>query len=662
MKLSLTLQEETTLLTLLTALEAQYGSSMAERMTLLTEAGLESAAPMLPLTAPSAEFFQALIEMCTEHHEPMRLLINFVGANGTPDSQQEGVLKALLARTGATAIESVPLFPNDSPLKPITAIGDYENSPPSNILIDSSGEPIMIRGDDETPAAQVQRWVDIQSPRLVHREERRVPIVVRLSEIQPLYSAVEFAVTLAVAVPVVVRLTAPGFDYLNGFERTMELSETSEGECVFDIRPTEVRASSLQFDFLQNGHLLGTTSVPIEIVGEVVSTPTATKSVGTLSETPTVSVVDLMLTVAVDQREGQTQLLFTLQESGNPGRQFDPVPLKSDLATYATQFYEGLNRLAQGQDPKAGVGEEVALSPAKVARQLKTMGRQLWDDCLPPAFRGLYGEKREQWHNKTLMIVSDEPYLPWEMVLPYDKAWEDEDPWCLTFQLTRWLRRDAQGNGNEGPPGALPWQTLAALAPADSALPYAGTEVAYLKTLSESHALTFVEPLPLTWESTLDFFEGGAYNWVHLVGHGKHWQVNHLSEAIFLVEGGEGVAPQELNGQKIKAHFSATRPGVVFNICEGGRSGWSLSGHSGWANHFISYGAGFYLAPAWKVSDRLAYQFMETLYAELEKQKPVGEAVRSARRTIREAQNPAWLAYCVYAHPNALVRVVEVGG
>jgi hypothetical protein len=658
MKITLDDEETKTLVQGLFTIETMYGSDPQGRTALLTEAGLESATPILAMDAPSEQFFQELLALCGEHPEPMRLLVNFVGSHGTLDARQQEMLKALLARTGVEAIDPVQLTPLESPFKPITAIDKIENSALPDILIDIRGEPITIGGDDETLyPSQVQRWVDIQSPRMVHHEERRVPIVVRLSEAQPLYSAVAMSLTLAVAVPVVVRLTAPGFDYLNGFERTITLSDTSEGECVFDIRPAEIRTSSLQFDFFQNGHLLGTTSVPIEIVGQATSSPTATKTVSTLSDTPTVSVVDLMLTVAVDQREGQTQLFFTLQESGNPGRQFDPVPLKSDLATYATQFYEGLNRLAQGQDPKAGVGEAVALSPAKVARQLKTMGRQLWDDCLPPAFRGLYGEKRAQWRDKTLMIVSDEPYLPWEMVLPYDKAWEDEEPWCLTFQLTRWLRRDAQGNGNEGPPGALPWQTLAALAPVDSALPYAGTEVAYLKNLSASHALTFVEPLPLTWESTLDFFEGGAYNWVHLVGHGKHWQVNDLSEAIFMVEGGEGVAPHELNGQKIKAHFSATRPGVVFNICEGGRSGWSLSGHSGWANHFISYGAGFYLAPAWKVSDRLAYQFMETLYGELNQQKAVGEAVRSARRTIREEQNPAWLAYCVYAHPNALVRV-----
>lgn len=504
-----------------------------------------------------------------------------------------------------------------------------------------------------------RKWVDINSPEIVSIHQQRIAIIVRLTHRKPTYSRVfdmKIVVEPTIKDPIVVSLTAPGFEHLNGTQRPIAIARRGEGECVFDLHPLAVRTSSLQFDFFQKGHLLGNISVPIEIVEHQTTMSHAVMASGHLSEPTSMKAVQLMLFAKVDKRDNETRLLYTLQENGNPGREFQSVTIQGDLATYANQIYEGLNRLTQGQDYKAGIGE-VNLSPAKVARQIKTIGRRLWDECLPPDFRTLYTERRKTWRNKTLMIVSDDPYLPWEMVLPYDSDWEDAEPWCLTFQLTRWLRRNPQGNGNEGPPGILPWKSFAVLAPSDSALLYATPEINYFKALTKTRPSKFIEPVPLTWETTLNFFESAAYNWVHLVGHGQHWQVNSLSDAVFMVEGGEGVSPHELNGQKIKSHFSATRPGVVFNICEGARSGWSLSGHSGWANHFIIYGAGLYLAPAWKVSDRLAYQFMETLYTELNNHKTVAEAVRSARRKIRDEQNPAWLAYCVYAHPNAVVQI-----
>jgi CHAT domain-containing protein len=89
----------------------------------------------------------------------------------------------------------------------------------------------------------------------------------------------------------------------------------------------------------------------------------------------------------------------------------------------------------------------------------------------------------------------------------------------------------------------------------------------------------------------------------------------------------------------------------------------SLTGLGGWAKVLVqNCKVGALLAPMWSVNDKLARQFAEKFYDAL--QKPgctLAQAARQARQALREAalhdptapQDPTWLAYSVYAHPNA---------
>ncbi len=45
--------------------------------------------------------------------------------------------------------------------------------------------------------------------------------------------------------------------------------------------------------------------------------------------------------------------------------------------------------------------------------------------------------------------------------------------------------------------------------------------------------------------------------------------------------------------------------------------------------------------------------FSKIFYTELHNGRTIGEAVRTARQTIKQTNNPTWLAYCLYAHPKA---------
>jgi CHAT domain-containing protein len=109
-------------------------------------------------------------------------------------------------------------------------------------------------------------------------------------------------------------------------------------------------------------------------------------------------------------------------------------------------------------------------------------------------------------------------------------------------------------------------------------------------------------------------------------------------------------------GPDIEGHINQWRPGFVFNACHSGRQGWALTNLGGWANRLISNGAGLFIAPMWTVTDEWAFVFAQTFYDELLKGNTVSDAVRKARLVTRTAGDPTWLAYTVYAHPNACIR------
>lgn len=66
------------------------------------------------------------------------------------------------------------------------------------------------------------------------------------------------------------------------------------------------------------------------------------------------------------------------------------------------------------------------------------------------------------------------------------------------------------------------------------------------------------------------------------------------------------------------------------------------------------------LHPLWSVTDALAMQFSRAFYGALlrpESPATLAEAVWHARTAIRQPDDPTWLAYSLFAHPNATVAL-----
>lgn len=530
---------------------------------------------------------------------------------------------------------------------------------------DISGRESAMAPVEQTPG--LTRYTDISCPRRAWIETPRVSVVVRLTVEQPEHSAAEDALTGLATTPVQVRLSAPGFDLLNPpLQETPIVPDQDSPPLVFDLKPKQTGHTYLLFDFLQDGQPLRTVTVPVEIMAHEVAQEMSNQLRQQLVN-PTAPPPDLVLHIGWDQ--ATRSLEFTLIRGGGAWwRSFQPVQLATNPADHAFELYRRITSLANAEDAtfNAAQQQRLIIPAADVDRQLRKLGNDLWDTLLPPDLRQLYSEERQRWQDRSLLIYSDEPHLPWELVWPYDQIngeWQDETPWCITTQLTRWLRRDAQGNGNEAAPGQLTLRHAAVLAPSYqqlSPLPATVAERDLLKTLFAAHTITDLSPTDNSWGRVMDLLEGGGYDWMHFASHGSFYPAAPASDSALWLDQDRSLNPEHLTGAAIVRHFRQRRPAFVFNACEVGRQGWALTRIGGWANQLVRLNASLFVGPLWIVSDSGAATFASAFYGALLDGATVAVAVRLARLACRTAGDPTWLAYSVYAHPNA--KLVNASG
>ena len=89
----------------------------------------------------------------------------------------------------------------------------------------------------------------------------------------------------------------------------------------------------------------------------------------------------------------------------------------------------------------------------------------------------------------------------------------------------------------------------------------------------------------------------------------------------------------------------------MLNACQSGREGLQLTGVGGFAQAFLTAGAGMFVGTLWSVVDKPARIFVEALYGALIDGKTLGEAATIARAESSKVEASSWLAYAVYGDP-----------
>lgn len=525
-----------------------------------------------------------------------------------------------------------------------------------------------------SPLKEETYYTDISCPRRVWVNTKRISVTVRLTVQPSELSNAEETNKLSVSpqLPVTVSIDAPAFKILNKQQQEIYIESGKDSSfAVFELEPIEDQLghNRIYFDFSQGNNRLGSNYVRVEITSYEVSSAAESYSMF-LRTFPDQSLApDFMLYIEYDQSKNARSLKFKLYEKGE-SISFEPKDFKSDLESYVKTIYNKFDELIPGARStfKIVTEPENNTSLEDKQRRIKNFGFKLWKDLIPQELKDCYIKNRAEWRDKTLLIMSDDPYIPWELVWPYNEGnegkdygnWkEDEYPWCISMKMTRWLNHSVEDNKSTAPT-QLQLNQFACIAPGDSRLIGAQTERKDISQLFRDNNIDDTTPQKFRRSEICDLLERGKYNWFHIAAHGGFNSHTPDDASAVVLEEGEKLTIYDMIGPEIEGHISSARPAFFFNTCHGGRQSWGIAGLGGWPNHLIAAGASLLIAPLWRVYDEPALDFARKFYEELLNDKTVAEAVQLSRKAIfdqyyQNKGDATCFIYSVYAHPNAKI-------
>jgi CHAT domain len=248
---------------------------------------------------------------------------------------------------------------------------------------------------------------------------------------------------------------------------------------------------------------------------------------------------------------------------------------------------------------------------------------------------------------KTISIVTEEPSIPWELMVPTRDGGADEreEPLGVELLVSRWSSRS-----HVLPPQRVPLQDAYVVAPRDSRLANAEEEVAMVVRQFPGKR---IDPAGMRELDTSLGEQGRTL--LHFICHGKSGTAG--SQILVLEQ------RQELNASLLRAMpgvkkaFKAGKPLVFLNACEVGRQEPALVGAGGFAEIFMTLGASGVIAPLWSVKDSVAHEIAETFYKRVaeEPETPFSEILRDLRKKSYAAEGgeDTYAAYCFYGDPLA---------
>ncbi|WP_306534706.1 CHAT domain-containing protein [Geobacter sp.] len=420
----------------------------------------------------------------------------------------------------------------------------------------------------------------------------------------------------------------------------------------FDVKATTIGSGELWVVVRQGMVPLVTLELKAQVVAKRSEGVRRTERISSVTgEAPATERLFNQLQIYENKVDGDPAYHFVLQLPGIITAEGQSKPIKGDRVAYVNALYREIeNRWLSNKDDVSAF-----------TRELRAMGGDLFDVLVPPEIQKLLWQHRDKIDS--IQIFSTEPFIPWELIHLKDPADGRLPPkeWFLgQMGLVRWLHN-------------TPWPPLElrirkdkryAVVPkylenTDYYLREPENEYAWLKKeLGVKRLEAHAGPLLSLLENP------GQFDLLHYAGHGMA-EVNDIRNSQLMLEGrvenGNWI-PEYLGAGTIGQFASfiapdAPRPIVVLNACQVGRTGYSLTGIGGFSTSFLRGGAGAFVSSMWSVGDEPARAFTQAFYDSLRGGKTITEATIWARKKAREAGDATWLAYVVYAHPHATLRV-----
>ncbi len=545
------------------------------------------------------------------------------------------------------------------------------------------------------PAVQLYTYVDFPLT-ISNRSDVKYPLVVQLVRDRPRESRGEGEVNISFAgeveyVDVVVR--APAFEEVSGygagardgpaFRRTIAVPRDGDSQpAVFLLQLADAGTGPqwVAVDFYHRGRNAGSLTLEVEVAGfqfwrgrtrraELASDDEGGGPVAfgpasvvravdgvTIPQGTPLPAADVELRVVRDA-DGRT-LHFHLHSQKAPsldGRGAGSIVF-SELSSPG-HFFERLVERLSSLAARASAdlpGEEAV----RMEDEIADIGVELYEQLFPEPLRKAYWELkalRDAGEVRNLLIVSDEPWIPWELVKPYDVVEGrdvEDDHLAAAWRMSRWLSGAAV-------PSDLNIRSARLVVPMFD-LDFVWKEIEYFDSLA-ARQIEVAPPIS-TRAEFLEAAEKGGEQLYHFATH-ANFNKAFVDESPIVLQG-DPLFPSDLTRRRARG-MRRERPLVFLNTCHGARVGFNLTGLGGWAQRLVDQlGVTAFVGALWEVNDELASRFAQAFYEELWAGRTLGEAFHSARQQVRAMQsgNPTWLAYTLYGDPNSRIAWTAGGG
>lgn len=282
------------------------------------------------------------------------------------------------------------------------------------------------------------------------------------------------------------------------------------------------------------------------------------------------------------------------------------------------------------------------LTPLGRQTTLRGAGLQFFRDA-PKGFRDLYWRLVDaQSPPKSILLMSDERCVPWELMIPNASDRDDGEPLGVQCTIGRWY-----DEANVGPDEWIPLQDSLVLAPDydSDRLPNAEAERDLVLRMFPG------QPVPATFDELDRFYRANSASLLHFACHGE----DATLQSIRLLNR-QRLSAAQVRGGGLGVACRLKGPLVFLNACEIGRPGAGLTSPSGFASALIASKCGAVVAPLWQVDDTVAHTVAVAFYDEVTRSphRPFADILRELRaRAYAENGEDSYAAYCFYGHPLA---------
>lgn len=365
-----------------------------------------------------------------------------------------------------------------------------------------------------------------------------------------------------------------------------------------------------------------------EVSAEVSAEVDAPRSPSVVRETRLNNLAAVPGEVTLQVRRAGDQYMFQLLSERTF---YDPIT--ESLAGEPAGAVERTLALLQAQAADLGAGPVAEL-------RIREAGVNLWDQMVPRLIKDQFWEAHSDIG--AFSIATDQDIVPWELLYPRAPG-RDAGFLVEQFPVTRRVygqRRVASIGLKPAsfviPPGSPP-SAYKEIEGVNRLLRQNGGDGEVLTKTDRLHAL----------------INTGQIGLIHFACHNSFDA--STGQALLSMADGD-FEPLMLSSAANTGVLAGTAPLVFFNACRSAGVAYEYTQLMGWVRQFMKAGAGAFLGTLWQVPSEPACRFAEAFYdACLVEGEPLGQAVCSARRAIRDEGDPTWLAYTVYGNPATLV-------